>query len=63
MFLMFYMENGQRVYTLKKIAPDGTMTTPAHPARFSPEDKFSRERIITKRRFGMLPTQQPPVAV
>lgn len=28
-------------------------------ARFSPEDKYSRERITLKRRFGLLLTQQP----
>ncbi|KYM88376.1 H/ACA ribonucleoprotein complex subunit 3 [Trachymyrmex zeteki] len=31
----------------------------AHPARFSVEDKYSRERITMKRRFGLLLTQQP----
>ncbi len=31
-----------------------------HPARFSPDDKFSRERMVTKRRFNLLPTQKPP---
>ena len=35
----------------------------AHPARFSPDDKFSRQRIECKRRFGLLPTQQPPPAL
>jgi hypothetical protein len=29
-------------------------------ARFSPDDKFSKHRIICKKRFGMLPTQAPP---
>lgn len=47
------------MYTLKKTAPDGTPTMSAHPARFSPDDKFSKERITTKRRFNLLPTQQP----
>jgi H/ACA ribonucleoprotein complex subunit 3 len=47
--------------SLQKHAPDGTPTQSAHPARFSPDDKFSRERITTKKRFGLLPTQQPPV--
>ncbi|KYN08877.1 H/ACA ribonucleoprotein complex subunit 3 [Trachymyrmex cornetzi] len=28
-------------------------------ARFSVEDKYSRERITMKRRFGLLLTQQP----
>lgn len=43
---------------LQKTAPDGTPTKSAHPARFSPDDKFSRERITCKKRFGLLPTQQ-----
>lgn len=43
---------------LQKAAPDGAPTQSAHPARFSPDDKFSRERIICKKRFGLLPTQQ-----
>jgi hypothetical protein len=29
-------------------------------ARFSPDDKFSRQRILLKKRFGLLPTQQLP---
>lgn len=45
---------------VQKTAPDGTPTQSAHPARFSPDDKFSRERIILKKRFGLLPTQRPP---
>jgi hypothetical protein len=36
-----------------------TPTHSAHPARFSPDDKFSRERVECKRRFNLLPTQQP----
>jgi H/ACA ribonucleoprotein complex subunit 3 len=44
----------------QKTAPDGTPTHSAHPARFSPDDKFSRERVILKKRFGLLPTQRPP---
>jgi H/ACA ribonucleoprotein complex subunit 3 len=43
----------------QKVAPDGSPTKSAHPARFSPDDKFSRERITCKKRFGILPTQQP----
>ena len=27
--------------------------------RFSPEDKYSRQRITIKKRFGLLMTQQP----
>lgn len=60
MYLMYYLnEDGDRVYTLKKIDPNGKPTLSAHPARFSPEDKYSRERITLKRRFGLLLTQQP----
>ncbi|XP_037615574.1 H/ACA ribonucleoprotein complex subunit 3 [Sebastes umbrosus] len=60
MFLQFYVnESGDRVYTLKKICPDGQPTSSAHPARFSPDDKFSRHRVTVKKRFGLLLTQQP----
>lgn len=33
--------NGKRVYTLKKVV-DGRITNSAHPARFSPDDTYSR---------------------
>jgi rRNA maturation protein Nop10 len=32
---------GQRLYTLKKVQA-GEVTKSAHPARFSPDDKYSR---------------------
>ena len=58
MHLMFYLnEKGERVYTLKKDDVSGAPTNSAHPARFSPDDKFSKERIICKKRFNLLPTQ------
>lgn len=44
---------------VQKLGPEGVPTASAHPARFSPDDKFSRERITTKRRFKLLPTQGP----
>ncbi len=58
-----YYDNpeGKRVYTLSKVDPAGKPTFSAHPARFSPEDKYSRQRITVKRRFGLLPTQQPAI--
>nr|XP_029522350.1 H/ACA ribonucleoprotein complex subunit 3-like [Oncorhynchus nerka] len=60
MFLQFYLnENGERVYTLKKLDLLGQPTSSAHPARFSPDDKFSRHRVTLKKRFGLLLTQQP----
>lgn len=60
MHLMFYTsEAGERVYTLKKQTPGGKPTESAHPARFSPDDKFSKHRLICKKRFGLLPMQKP----
>jgi H/ACA ribonucleoprotein complex subunit 3 len=60
MHLMYYLDaNGKRVYTLKKVEPSGAPSVSAHPARFSPDDKFSKERITCKTRFNILPTQLP----
>lgn len=50
-------QDGKRLYTLKKVTSSGVMTRSAHPARFSPDDKFSRHRITIKKRHGLLPTQ------
>ncbi|XP_009608322.1 H/ACA ribonucleoprotein complex subunit 3-like protein [Nicotiana tomentosiformis] len=61
MYLQFYInENGDKVYTTKKESPLGLATESAHPARFSPDDKYSRQRVLLKKRFGLLPTQKPP---
>nr|ACU15555.1 unknown [Glycine max] len=46
--------------SLQKDSPLGLPTQSAHPARFSPDDKYSRQRVLLKKRFGLLPTQQPP---
>ncbi|KAI3760183.1 hypothetical protein L1987_50574 [Smallanthus sonchifolius] len=60
MYLQFYInENGDKVYTTKKESPIGLATQSAHPARFSPDDKFSRQRVLLKKRFGLLPIQKP----
>ncbi|KAH7101435.1 Nop10 family nucleolar RNA-binding protein [Auriculariales sp. MPI-PUGE-AT-0066] len=60
MHLMYTLnEQGERVYTLKKVALDGKITKSAHPARFSPDDKFSRHRVTIKKRHGVLLTQLP----
>ncbi len=62
MYLMYYLDDtGSRVYTLSKTDPKGNPTFSAHPARFSPEDAYSRQRITIKQRFGLLPTQQKPI--
>ena len=47
----------KRVYTLKKVI-DGEVSKSAHPARFSPDDKYSRHRVTIKKRYGLLLTQQ-----
>ena len=57
--MYFENEEGKRVYTLKKTDPLGRPTKSAHPARFSPDDQFSRQRIQNKKRHGLLLTQQP----
>ncbi|ORY31444.1 Nop10p-domain-containing protein [Naematelia encephala] len=60
MHLMYTLDPaGNRIYTLKKITVDGKVSKSAHPARFSPDDKFSRHRVTIKKRFGILPTQLP----
>lgn len=60
MYLMYYLDdNGNRVYSLKKTTPTGAVTKSAHPARFSPDDKFSRHRVTLKKRFNVLLTQTP----
>ncbi|XP_004509566.1 H/ACA ribonucleoprotein complex subunit 3-like protein [Cicer arietinum] len=61
MYLQYYInDNGDKVYTTKKESPLGLATQSAHPARFSPDDKFSRQRLLLKKRLGLLLTQQPP---
>lgn len=56
-FLSKYTSNC--VFVWQKVSPDGEPTSSAHPARFSPDDKFSRHRVLVKKRFGILLTQQP----
>ena len=42
MHLMYTISpEGKRIYTLKKVV-DNEVTKSAHPARFSPDDKYSR---------------------
>lgn len=59
MHLMYTLgADGKRIYTLLKLTAEGEITKSAHPARFSPDDKYSRQRVTLKKRFGLLPTQQ-----
>jgi H/ACA ribonucleoprotein complex subunit 3 len=40
--------------SLQKETPDESkVTESAHPARFSPDDKFSAQRVACKKRFGI----------
>lgn len=48
--MFYHLENSQRVYTLREEDASN-----AHPAKFSLEDRFSRERIAIKRRFNIPP--------
>eukprot|EP00913_Durusdinium_trenchii_P021451 g20159.t1 len=58
MQLRYYLNgNGKRVYTLES---EEKPTFSAHPARFSPDDKYSEHRIKCKKRFGVLKTQLKP---
>lgn len=58
MHLMYTLNaDGKRDYTLKKVQ-NGEVTKSAHPARFSPDDKFSKHRITIKKRYGLLITQR-----
>ncbi|OLL23170.1 H/ACA ribonucleoprotein complex subunit 3 [Neolecta irregularis DAH-3] len=61
MHLMYYTDSaGHRTYTLHKriaaaaAAAAATVTRSAHPARFSPDDKYSRHRVTLKKRYGLL---------
>ncbi|CAD6577151.1 MAG: snoRNP complex protein [Alectoria sarmentosa] len=55
MHLMYTLDaDGKRLYTLNKVQA-GEVTKSAHPARFSPDDKYSSESILaTSTRGGGL---------
>lgn len=58
MLLRFTLnEESKRVYTMNFVDTHGQPTISAHPARFSPDDKFSEERLILKKRHGLLPVE------
>ncbi|MCJ1285466.1 snoRNP complex protein [Xylographa opegraphella] len=58
MHLMYTLNaDGKRTYTLKKVQ-GSEVTKSAHPARFSPDDKYSRHRVTLKKRYGLLIIQQ-----
>lgn len=53
MFIRFKL----MIYLEQVTTKNGEMTFSAHPARFSPDDAYSAQRIACKKRFGLLPTQ------
>lgn len=56
MHLMYTLDaEGKRIYTLKKVTKNNEITKSAHPARFSPDDKYSRQRVTLKKRYNLLP--------
>ena len=61
--LMKYVldEEGNRIYTLTDTL-HGQIALNAHPAHFSPDDQYSKQRMMCKERYGLLPTQQPPIS-
>ena len=42
----------------QKKDPQGRPTESAHPARFSPDDQYSKYRVLIKRRYGLLAPQK-----
>lgn len=57
--MRYYLDDaGKRIYTMKYTIEEGQFSFSAHPARFSPDDKFSHERILSKSRNDVLLTQQ-----
>ncbi|KAH0857120.1 hypothetical protein HID58_085381, partial [Brassica napus] len=54
-------KNMNQIQFVQKESPLGSATESAHPARFSPDDKYSKERVLLKKRFGLLPIQGAPV--
>ncbi|KAF2871146.1 H/ACA ribonucleoprotein complex subunit 3 [Massariosphaeria phaeospora] len=58
MHLMYTLDgSGKRQYTLNKVV-GGEVAKSAHPARFSPDDRYSRHRVTIKKRYGLMITQQ-----
>jgi len=58
-YLNFFPTRSHNLLISQKRTEDGRPTLSAHPARFSPEDKYSRQRLTIKKRFGLLLTQKP----
>lgn len=49
-----------KTYTLKDVCANcNCASRSAHPARFTPQDNFSKYRVALKRKYNLLPSQQP----
>ena len=58
-----FTHSGRDVLLLNLLQPRsasaGQVVYTAHPAKFSPDDKYAPQRVQVKKRFNILPTQQP----
>lgn len=52
--LFHYYKDGHKIYTLED-KKEGYEIHHSHPASFTPEDKLSRYRIVTKEKFNIFP--------
>lgn len=52
--LHHYIEDNCRIYTLKENIP-GNNVLVSHPAHFTPTDKFSKYRLLTKIKYNIKP--------
>jgi H/ACA ribonucleoprotein complex subunit 3 len=50
-------------FWIQKETPEEKVTESAHPARFSPDDKFSRQRVACKKRFNIYLPKTPQKAL
>ena len=55
-----YNTTTQHAARQQKFNPEKKVTESAHPARFSPDDKFSSQRVAMKKRFGVYLPDLPP---
>lgn len=57
MYLRYYLNaEGKRCYTFKFHEESGAPTISAHPARFSKDDPYQKQRMKCKERFNLLVT-------
>jgi H/ACA ribonucleoprotein complex subunit 3 len=60
MYLRYFLDtDGKRKYTFKFHDEEGNPTISAHPARFSKDDPYQKQRMKCKERFNLLLIQKP----